>query len=111
MDAAAASTAWPRILGAGLDALSAVLGMLGTYFMARRYAPSFLSGIQFAILSAYRYLRGRGEQVRKFYVTEFMENRTIADSPADNAMGLNLLFLAFLLQLARIVVTFLLEKS
>src|SRR5271170_4982939 len=96
---------------AGLDALSAILGMVGTYFMAKRYASGFLWGLLFAIVGTFLYLVGRGKQVRRFYTAGQLGNKDIEDAAGDVALGLNLLFVAFLFQLVRISISMFLEKT
>jgi len=95
----------------GLDALSAFLGMVGTYFMAKRFANSFLWGLFFALVGTFLYLLGKGEQVRKFYTGGQLGSKDIKDAAGDTALGLNLLFVAFLIQLARIFVSAFFDKT
>jgi len=95
---------------AGLDALSAFFGMAGAYFMAKRYARSFVWGLLFAILGTLLYVVGKGDSVRKFYTAEAAANADISDAPGDMGFGLNLLFLGFLFQIARILVSTFVEK-
>jgi hypothetical protein len=96
---------------AGLDAASAFLGMVGTYFMARRYASSFLWGMLFALVGTLLYIVGKGQKVRKFYTGGQLGSKDIKDAAGDAALGLNLLFLAFLIQLARIIVSAFFERA
>jgi hypothetical protein len=93
------------LLIAALDSLSAILGMAGTYFMSKRYAKTFFSGVLFALLGLLYYLGGKGDKVRKFYSAESRSNEEIKDSPADMAFGLSLLFAGFLVALARILLS------
>jgi hypothetical protein len=89
----------------GLDAASALLGMVGTYFMSRRYAKNFFSGLFFAVVSLVLYLFFHGAEAREFYAREALSKKGIPDSPADVAFGLNLLFVGFLTQLAKIIIS------
>jgi len=100
-----------RWLTFGLDAASAVLGMIGTYFMTKRFGLSFFSGAFFAILGVLFYFVGRGQAVRDFYTADAQDKSHIPESPADVAFGLNLLFVAFFAQLARIVLSFFFAKT
>jgi hypothetical protein len=94
-----------------LDVFSAVLGMVGTYFMSRRYAKGFLSGLLFAVITFFLYVFFQGAKAREFYAREALSKKEIPDSPADVAFGLNLLFVGFLAQLAKIVITALHGKA
>jgi hypothetical protein len=91
---------WAGIL---LDVVSAFLGMLGAYWMARKYAPTFWTGFKFAFRSIGKYLSGSGSEVEDFYIQEVRENRDVPELPGSTAMGLNCVFLAFFFQLAKIV--------
>jgi hypothetical protein len=91
-------------LSIALDLGSAVFGMLGTYYMAKRYANNFWSGMFFAVAALCMYARGKGKQVAAFYRSRDNANSDIKDIPSETALGLNLLFLAFFLQLAKIAV-------
>lgn len=93
---------WPELLVAAVDMVSAIFGIVGTYFMAKRYAPTFWSGLWIALLALGLRLIGRGENVDQMYNREAEANKDVPDFPADTAFGLNLLFLAFLLQLCKI---------
>ncbi len=95
----------------GLDVASALLGMVGTYFMSRRYAKNFFSGLFFAVVSFGLYLLLQGATARQFYAREALSKKDIPDSPADVAFGLNLLFVGFLAQLAKIVISALCGKA
>jgi len=86
-------------VGFATDCASAVAGMFGTWLMSRRYAPRFWRGLLFAVFSPFLFLRGKGPRVRKFYETSVRVNDNVPESPADMALGLNLLFWAFFLQL------------
>jgi hypothetical protein len=88
---------------AGLDLLSALLGMLGSYFAAKRYTRSFFSGIRFAALTLWLYCRGKQSQVNKVFNERYRANADIPDTPSDMALGLHLIFLAFLVQLSKII--------
>jgi hypothetical protein len=94
-----------------LDAASALLGMLGTYFMSRRFAKKFFSGILFALIGTFLYLFGQGAKVRRFYANEALPGEEIKDAAADSGLGLNLLFIGFLAQLAKIAISWLYGKS
>jgi hypothetical protein len=94
-----------------LDGISGLLGTAGAYFMSKRYAKTFVSGAVFAIVGLGKYICGKGESVRKFYSEESRANRDIKDPAPDMAFGLSLVFLAFFVQIARIIVSLLLGKT
>ena len=82
------------IWGFAADLASAILGMVGTWLMARRYAPHFLRAILWALLAVFMY-----RKAREFFVTSAAINKNVPDSAADMVLGINLLFWAFFLQL------------
>jgi len=86
-----------------LDLASAIFGILGTYWMAKRYAPNLFSGIKFAFLSLKKYVEGLGSDVERFYIEEYRANEDVPELPGTTAMGLNFLFVAFVLQFLKIV--------
>lgn len=88
-----------------LDLLAAILGSLGAYWMATRYASSFFSGIKFAFLSLYLYAKGEGLRVEESYLDDYRGNEDVPESPVHFALGMNLLFLTFVLQLAKILLS------
>jgi len=93
-----------------LDVASASLGMVGTYFMSRRYAKKFFSGVLFALIGTLLYFICLGSKVREFYANESHSEEKIPEAAADAALGLNLLFIGFLAQLAKIVISALYGK-
>ena len=95
------------VLAVVLDILAALLGTLGTYWMAKRYAPTFWSGVKFAFRSLWKYLWGRGAEVEAFFIQEVRENKDVPELPGTTALGLNFLFVAFVCQLAKIAVALL----
>jgi hypothetical protein len=84
-----------------VNAASAVLGMIGTWLMARRYAREPLRALLFAALLPFILIWRRGE-VREFLKNKINLNADVPDSPIDMFLGLNLLFLAFVLQFVAI---------
>ena len=93
-------------LSVALDIVAAILAILGTYWMAKRYAPGVRAGIKFAFLSLWKCARGLGAEVEQFYIDEVRANKDVPELPGTTAMGLNFLFVAFILQLAKIIVAF-----
>lgn len=86
------------------EIVSAVLGIAGTYLMSRRYAPNFLRSLLYAAFWPFLCLIGKGQRARKFFTARAEINKDNPESAGDMALGLNLLFLAFLLQLAALVI-------
>jgi hypothetical protein len=78
---------------------SAVFGLAGTWLMARRYAREPVRALFYAMLWPVILLTGGRNRVRDFLKAKIELNRDVPDSPIDMVLGLNLLFLAFLLQL------------
>ncbi len=99
----APSQEWLGTLGFTLSFASAVLGMLGTCLMSRRYAPRFLRSMLDAVMWPILYLVGRGERVRGFLTARARINWDVSESAADMALGMTLLFWAFLLQLVALL--------
>jgi hypothetical protein len=89
----------------GVSILSAIMGILGTYFMSLRYTTKFLSTLLFALLTPFMFLVGKGQQVRDFYGSRAQENSDVLNSGWDMALGLNLLVWAFFLQLLAIAIS------
>ncbi len=104
MDTSTAPTKeWIGTLEFILSFASAVAGMLGTCLMSRRYAPRFLRSMLDAVLWPILYLVGRGERVREFLTARARINWDVPESAADMALGMTLLFWAFLLQLVALL--------
>ncbi len=100
----APSPAWLATLSFILSFASAVLGMVGTCLMSRRYAPKFFHSMLDAAISPFLFLVGRGERVRKFFTARAKINWDVPESAADMALGMTLLFWAFFLQLVALLV-------
>jgi hypothetical protein len=83
---------------------SAVFGMLGTWMISRRYASEFLRSIFFALSWPILALFMQGHRVRDYFRRKIIANRDVTDSVVDMVVGVNLLFWAFFLQLAGIVI-------
>gem|GEM_PF-6931595 len=84
---------------------SCVAGVLGTYFMSRRYAKTFLTFIFFAFADPLMRLLGRADQVDAFHALRMKGNRDVPDAVADMISGLNLLFWAFVAQMLSLLVS------
>ena len=95
------------ILSVVLDVAAALLAIIGTYWMAKRYAPNMRSGVKFAFLALWKYAKGLGSEVEQFYIDEVRANKDVPELPGTTAMGLNFLFVAFFLQLVKIIVALL----
>jgi hypothetical protein len=91
--------AWPPTLDFVLNFGSAVLGIIGTCLMSRRYAPQLLRSMLYAGAWPFLYLLGQGQRARKFFEVRARINWDLPESAVDMALGLNLLFWAFFLQL------------
>jgi H+/Cl- antiporter ClcA len=89
-----------------LSLVGALAGILGTYFMARRYASTFLSGLMFAVGAIFLRAIGEKDKVRQFYAARLQAQSDFANTAADMSLGLMLLFWAFFLQLASTLVSF-----
>jgi hypothetical protein len=83
---------------------SAVFGMLGTWMISRRYATEFLRSIFFALSWPILVVLGQGHRVRDYFRGKINANRDVTDSVVDMVVGVNLLFWAFFLQLAGIII-------
>lgn len=82
-----------------LNMASAIFGITGTWMMSRRYAKQFGRSILFACIAPLLFVFGRGERVREFINAKITGNKDLPDSASEMALGLALLFLAFVLQL------------
>ncbi len=100
----ASSSAWLDVTGFVLNFASAVLGILGTCLMSRRYAPQILRGMLYAGSWPFLCLVGQGRRARRFFEVRARINWDVPESAADMALGLNLLFWAFFLQLVALLV-------
>jgi hypothetical protein len=93
-----------KVLKPLLDVASALFGLLGTWLMSRRYARQFGRSVLFALISPLLLLLGQGARVRRFMAAKINANCDLPDSVTDMALGLNLLFWAFFLQLLAAIV-------
>lgn len=82
---------------------SAIFGIIGTWFMSRRYAEQFGRSVLFAFIVPFLYFVGLGARVRQFIDAKVSGNEDIPDSASQMALGLALLFWAFLLQIGSAV--------
>ena len=95
---------WPPTAGIVLEFVSAVFGILGTCLMSRRYAPQLLRSMLYAAVWPFLVAVGQGKRWRSFLAAKASVNWDVPDSAEDMALGLNLLFWAFFLQLLAIFV-------
>jgi hypothetical protein len=86
-------------MGLGCEYASAVLGILGTALMSRRFAPQVLRSLVYAASWPILWVFGHGQRARRFFIAKAKINWDNPDSPADMTLGLNLLFWAFFVQL------------
>jgi hypothetical protein len=86
-----------------IECASAVLGMTGTWLLSRRYADPFWQSVLYAIKWAVLAPTPWGKNTRKTIQDLVNMNRDVPDSIIDMVLGLNLIFWAFLLQLAALV--------
>jgi intracellular septation protein A len=82
---------------------AAIFGVLGTWLMSRRYADSFLQNTLLALTWPLLILFGQGNRIRRVIKARFDANRDIPESIVDMVLGLNLLFWAFFLQVAALI--------
>lgn len=82
-----------------LDIASAVFGVFSAFLMSRRYASSFLLSLFFALVAPLFFVVGQGDHVREYYSRTISANRDVPLSAGQMALGFNLLFWAFFLQL------------
>jgi hypothetical protein len=94
---------WREWIVFGMDAGSSILGIVGTYYMAKRFEPTFWSAFKMALATLRLRLTGKSDSVDSNYDEEAQANKTVPESPSQTALGLNLLFLAFLLQFLKIL--------
>ena len=78
---------------------SASFGLAGTWLMARRYAREPIRALLFAMLWPVIFLLGGQSRVRDFLREKIKLNEDVPDSPISMVLGLNCLFIAFLIQL------------
>jgi hypothetical protein len=98
------ATAWQGITPKlALEIAGAAFGVLGTWLMSRRYAESFLQNVLLALSWPVLILFGQGNRIRKVVKARFDANRDLPESIVDMVLGLNLLFWAFFLQVAALV--------
>ena len=83
--------------------VSAVLGLVGTWLMSRRYARQFGRSFLYALVSPVLLLLGRGGRLRGFVKGKINASRDLPDSVTDMVLGLMLLFWAFFLQLVGLI--------
>ncbi len=88
-------------LSAGLDTGSALLGIAGTYLMARRYTSNLGLFLVFALLAPVMFALGKGEAVRSYYQNRMLVNRNVPIANTRMVLGLSFLCWAFFLQLVR----------
>ena len=82
-----------------LNMASAIFGITGAWMMSRRYAKQFGRSVLYACIAPFLFVFGRGERVREFINAKIAGNKDLPDSSSEMALGLALLFLAFVLQL------------
>ena len=91
------------MLKTAVNIASAIFGLLGTWLMSRRYAPEFVRSIFYSLIAPILIVTGNRERVRAFMKSKTEGNRDLPDSVDEMALGLNLLFWAFFLQLVGLV--------
>jgi hypothetical protein len=80
------------------EVVSACFGLAGTWLMARRYAREPIRALIFAMLWPFVFLWGGQARVREFLREKIELNQDVPDSPISMVLGLNCLFIAFLIQ-------------
>jgi len=81
------------------EVASAFFGLAGTWLMARRYAREPIRALFFAMLWPVIFGLGGRTRVRDFLREKIRLNEDVPDSPISMVLGLNCLFIAFLIQL------------
>lgn len=87
-----------------LNVASAIFGLMGSWLLSRRYAKPFWRSVLFACIAPFLYVFGQGARTGEFITSTVEANKDIPDSASEMALGLALLFLAFLLQLGSTVI-------
>lgn len=82
-----------------IEMASGLFGMLGTWFMSRRYAHELWRSLIYAATWPIFFLVGQGKRLQYAFKAKAGLNRDVPDSVADMVLGLNLLFWAFFLQM------------
>lgn len=82
-----------------IEFASVLFGMLGTWFMSRRYAHELWRSLLYAATWPVLFLFGQGKRLQGAFRAKAGLNRDVPDSVADMVLGLNLLFWAFFLQM------------
>lgn len=90
---------WFTITAFALELISALLGIVGAALMSRRFAPHFFRSMLYAAAWPLLCLFGEGRRARAFFEAKAKINWNVPESAADMALGLNLLFWVFFLQL------------
>ena len=81
-----------------INLASALCGIVGAWLMARRYARQPLISIILSLGWPVFFIFRKNKRVQGFVTSEFKANSDIRDSPVEMALGLSLVFWAFLLQ-------------
>lgn len=98
METAAAVPSYVPTIRFFVNLVSAIFGLLGAWLMARRYARQPFMSIVIAFLWPPFFIFRCDGWLRSFVTSEFKANRDLEDSAVDMALGLSLVFWAFLLQ-------------
>lgn len=88
---------WPAIKFL-INFASAFFGLVGAWLMSRRYARQPVMALIIAIFWPLLALFRRGERVRNSVTAAINANRDVEDAVKDMALGLVLLFWAFVFQ-------------
>lgn len=100
---AASFVAWSPATKVVVGGAGALLGILGTCLMSRRYAPQLVRSMLYAVAWPLLCLLGKGQRARRFFEARARINWDVPESAADMALGLNLLFWAFFPQLVALL--------
>jgi hypothetical protein len=98
MDTHATAAGFVPVVKFFVNLVSAVCGLVGAWLMAKRYARQPFISIVVALIWPASFIVGKDKRVRSFVTSEFKANRDLEDSAVDMALGLSLVFWAFLLQ-------------
>jgi hypothetical protein len=94
---------WAGSAAAVCEYGSAILGLIGTVLMSRRFVPQVVRGIIYAAAWPFMALLFQGGRVRRFFTARATLSMDKPETAADMTMGINLLIWAFFLQLVSLI--------
>jgi hypothetical protein len=103
METLPSHASWAGSAAVACEYGSAILGLIGTVLMSRRFVPHVTRGIIYAAAWPLMALFFQGERVRKYFIARAKLSMDKPETAADMTMGVNLLIWAFFLQLASLI--------